>query len=96
MKHKHFVFEHCWPILQCNIRWEDVTPMNTVKSMIHIQFSPDLAPESPMDNCISLEDDNSPSVGNNPTIGTNPIGEGSVSARGKKPCDDPIFLKKNR
>lgn len=33
-----------------------------------------------MDNCISLEDDTSPSVGNNPTVG-----EGSVSARGKKP-----------
>ncbi|GMP85923.1 hypothetical protein CsSME_00038900 [Camellia sinensis var. sinensis] len=77
---KHFAFEHCWSILQNNIRWQDVTPTNTVKSRIHTPFSPDLAPDSPMDNCISLEDDTSPSVGNNPTVG-----EGSVSARGKRP-----------
>ena len=79
-ENKHFAFEHCWSILQNNIRWQDVTPTDTVKSMIHTPFSPDLAPDSPMDNCISLEDDTSPSVGNNPTVG-----EGSVSARGKRP-----------
>ncbi|KAL7265348.1 hypothetical protein ACSBR1_003172 [Camellia fascicularis] len=55
-----------------------------MKSMIHIPFSPDSVPKSPMNNCISLQDDNCPSVGNNPTIGNKPIGEGSVSARGKR------------
>ncbi|THF93860.1 hypothetical protein TEA_025360 [Camellia sinensis var. sinensis] len=39
-----------------------------------------LPSDSPMDNCISLEDDISPSIGNNPTIS-----EGSVSAKGKRP-----------
>ncbi|CAL5342998.1 unnamed protein product [Camellia sinensis] len=79
-ENKHFLFEHCWPILQNNIRWQDVTPTNTVKSRIHTPFSPNSTPDSPMDNSISLEDDTSPSVGNNPTVG-----EGSVSARGKRP-----------
>ena len=37
-----------------------------------------------MDNYISLEDDNSPSVGNNLTVGNNPIDGGSVSIRGKR------------
>ena len=59
---KHFIFEHCWPILQNNIRWQDVTPTNTVKSRIHTPFSPNSTTDSPMDNCISLEDDTSPSV----------------------------------
>ncbi|GMQ00618.1 hypothetical protein CsSME_00047626 [Camellia sinensis var. sinensis] len=79
-ENKHFLFEHCWPILQNNIRWQDITPTNTVKSRIHTPFSPNSAPDSPMDNCLSLEDDTSPSVGNNPTVG-----EGSVSAKGKRP-----------
>ncbi|CAL5429219.1 unnamed protein product [Camellia sinensis] len=60
--------------------WQDVTPTNTVKSRIHTPFSPNSNPDSSMDNCISLEDDTSPSVGNNPTVS-----EGSVSARGKRP-----------
>ena len=76
-ENKHFIFEHCWPILQNNIRWQDLAPTNTVKSRIHTPFSPDSALDSPMDNCISLEDDTSPSVGNNLIVG-----EGSVSARG--------------
>mgnify|MGYP003703399063 CR=1 FL=1 len=79
-ENKHFAFEHCWPILQDNIRWQDVTPTNTVKSRMHTVFTPNSAPDSPMESCISLEDDTSPSVGNNPTVG-----EGSVSARGKRP-----------
>ncbi|THG03888.1 hypothetical protein TEA_029485 [Camellia sinensis var. sinensis] len=57
--------------------WQDVTPVNTVKLRIHTPFSPDSAPDSPMDNCISLENDTSLSVGNNLTVG-----EGSVSANG--------------
>ncbi|CAL5438679.1 unnamed protein product [Camellia sinensis] len=62
------------------IGWQDVTPTNMVKSRIHTSFFPNSTPDSPMDNCISLEDDTSPSVGNNPTVD-----EGSVSARGKRP-----------
>ncbi|CAL5373888.1 unnamed protein product [Camellia sinensis] len=79
-ENRHFAFEHCWPILQDNIRWQDVAPTNTVKSRMHTVFTPNSAPDSPMENCISLEDDTSPSVGNNPTVG-----EGSVFARGKRP-----------
>ena len=77
---KHFSFEHCWSILQNNIRWQDVTPSNMVKSRIHTLFSLDSTLDSPMDNCIFFEDDTSSSVGNNPTVG-----EGSVSARSKRP-----------
>ncbi|THF96789.1 hypothetical protein TEA_004188 [Camellia sinensis var. sinensis] len=55
-----------------------------MKSTIHTLFSPNVALDSLMNNCISLEDHNSLSVGNNPTAGNNLIGDGSVSARGKK------------
>ncbi|CAL5347806.1 unnamed protein product [Camellia sinensis] len=93
-ENKHFVFEHCWPILQNNIRWHDVTPTNTVKSRIHTPFSPNSASDSPMDNCIFLEDDTSPSVGNSPSVG-----EGSVSAKAKRPMGRKTakeLLRKNQ
>ena len=64
-------------MLQNYIRWQDINPTNTVKTRIHIQYSPNLLPEFTMNTCLSLEDDNSPSVGNNPTVDNNLIGEGS-------------------